>query len=448
MGKIGLITWREYITRVRKRSFLIMTILGPVLIASFYGIIIYLAVSDSLSSDQERVMVYDEANLVESQLRNDDKMEFGYGENWEHRNPDSLSDQGYTGWLKIPADFNIYEPGDVIYESTNSLSLESKERINHRISETIENGKMLQFGVSKSALDSIDTRVSITTFTVDEEGKSNNSSTELYTGIGMVLSFIIYFFIFLYGVQVMRGVIEEKTNRIVEVIVSSVKPFQLMMGKVFGLAMVGLTQIVIWVVLSMLLVFLITMGITDAVNVPEVVETVQGPAGQQAQEMVKGGVQNSLESLIPGLASLNFPLIIGTFLIYFLGGYLMYSSLFAAVGAAVDAETDTQQFMLPITMPLVLSIALSTSIVIRDPNGPLSFWLSMIPLTSPVVMMVRAPFLNPANQWWELALSVGILVLAFCFTIWLAGRIYRTGILMYGKKATYKEMFKWLFYRG
>ncbi len=447
MGKIGLITWREYITRVRKKSFLIMTILGPVLIAGFYAIIIFLAVSDSIGKDQEKVLIYDEANVVNQGLKEDDRMAFGYSTGWEDRNLDSMRDQGYSGRLVIPADFDIYSPKGIVYESENSLSIESKERINHRISQAISDGKMASLGVSKESMDSLKTRVGLTALTLDESGEAKNSSTVLNTGIGMAMSFVIYFFIFLYGVQVMKGVIEEKTNRIVEVIVSSVKPFQLMMGKVFGIAMVGLTQIIIWVVLSIVLVLLITVGIMggELGQLMELSQSAQAPSPELLAQM---GVSDQAGDLIASVMALNFPFILCTFVVYFLGGYLLYSAMFAAVGAAVDSETDTQQFMLPITLPLVFSIALSTSVVLRDPNGALSFWLSIIPLTSPIVMMVRAPFLNLATQWWEVLLSISLLIGAFCFTIWLAGRIYRTGILMYGKKATYKELFKWLFYKA
>jgi ABC-2 type transport system permease protein len=447
MGKIGLITWREYITRVRKKSFLIMTILGPVLIAVFYGVIIFLSINDTIGKDAEKVLVYDESNVVENRLFNDDRMTFEYTTDWANRNADSLKAWGYTGRVLIPDTFNLYEPSGVIYESENSLSFESKERINRRIANAVEEQKMAELGVSESAMDSLKTSVSLQALTLDEDGETKASSTVLNTGIGMGASFVIYFFIFLYGVQVMKGVIEEKTNRIVEVIVSSVKPFQLMMGKVFGLALVGLTQIIIWVVFSGLLLGVISFLIigNDFGAIMEMANSAQSVPAEQLEQF---GVNGMMMNVMSGFMNVNWPFIIMMFMVYFLGGYLMYSAMFAAVGAAVDAETDTQQFMLPITLPLVFSIALSTSVVLRDPNGPLSFWLSMIPLTSPVVMMVRAPFLNLATQWWEVALSIGLLIGTFCFTIWLAGKIYRTGILMYGKKATYKELFKWLFYKG
>lgn len=447
MGKIRLITWREYITRVRKKSFLIMTILGPVLIAVFYGIIIFLAVNDNIGQDAETVLVYDQSKIVEGRLFEDDNLTFDYATDWDNREEDSLSSGKYTGRLLIPDSFNLYQPFGVIYESENSLSVEGKQRINRRIANAVEEQKMVQLGVSESAMDSLNTSVSLQSFTIDEEGKAKSSSTTLNTIIGMGASFVIYFFIFLYGVQVMKGVIEEKTNRIVEVIVSSVKPFQLMMGKVFGLALVGLTQIVIWLLFSGILLGIISYFVIGD-NLGAIMEMAQSGQSVPVEQMEQLGVNGMKMDIISGFMEINWGFVIVAFITYFLGGYLMYSALFAAVGAAVDSETDTQQFMLPITLPLVFAIALSTSVVLRDPNGVLSFWLSIIPLTSPIVMMVRAPFLNLATQWWEVALSVGLLIGTFCFTIWLAGKIYRTGILMYGKKATYKELFKWLFYKG
>jgi ABC-2 type transport system permease protein len=294
--------------------------------------------------------------------------------------------------------------------------------------------KMERMGISKERIDSLKSRVSINALRIDESGNVENASIELYTVVGMALSFAIYIFIFLYGVQVMRGVIEEKTNRIVELIVSTVKPFQLMLGKVLGIAMVGLTQILIWVILSGVLISILMLSLNLNLGMEA------GP-GMGAENPV---AQGAIEKLIAPVLDLNFPLIIGGFLFYFIGGYLTYSALFAAVGAAVDSETDTQQFMFPITIPLVFAIVLSTSVIIRDPNGTLSTWLSYIPLTSPIAMMVRIPFEPPL---WQVFLSMAILTAFFIFVIWLASRIYRTGILMYGKKASYRELLRWMRYK-
>jgi ABC-2 type transport system permease protein len=285
--------------------------------------------------------------------------------------------------------------------------------------------------------------VNLKTFTLS--GKENNAL--LTTAVGFAGGIAIYMFIFLYGVQVMRGVIEEKTNRIVEVIISSVKPFQLMMGKILGIALVGLTQFLLWIVLTFLISSTITTYIAkekmDAKNVAMSLNTQQAN-GMDKLSDTKEMEKSAMESIMSNMDSINFPLVLTCFVIYFLGGYLLYSALFAAIGAAVDNETETQQFMLPVTIPLILSFVVAQS-VITNPESQLSFWFSMIPLTSPVVMMVRVAFGVPA---WQLILSISLLILGFVGTTWLAARIYRTGILLYGKKVNYKELSKWLFYKN
>jgi ABC-2 type transport system permease protein len=245
-------------------------------------------------------------------------------------------------------------------------------------------------------------------------------------------------FIFIYGVQIMRGVIEEKTNRIVEVIISSVKPFQLMMGKILGIAAVGLTQFLLWVVLSTVVTSAVTASFRDKLATQPMPEAEAGAANPAAMR-AKGTTE-----VLKALDNLNVPLILGCFVFYFLGGYLLYGALFGAVGAAVDNETDTQQFMLPITIPLIMTFVIAQTVIIRNPDGPVAFWMSIIPFTSPIAMMLRIPFGVPVM---ELLLSMVLLVLGFVGTTWLAARIYRVGILMYGKKVSYKELSKWLFYK-
>jgi ABC-2 type transport system permease protein len=443
MGKIKLIIWREYFTRVSKKSFIIMTILGPLLIASFYGVMIYLIVNENIGAEQDRVFVYDQSGLFEENLKDTRKIDYIFQSSSDSINKDALSDSAIAGWLVIPDSVSLYSPKGIYFESKKSLSVQNASTMENGLEKVIRQKKMAGLGVSKGKMDSLRTKVSVTALKYEEGGKTKATNTGLNAGIGIGMSMAIYFFIFIYGVQVMRGVIEEKTNRIVEVIVSSVKPFQLMMGKVIGLAMVGLTQILIWIILTgglMLIFSYLFMG-----SAPDMAQ-MQDMAKDMPMDQVPGGEMTM--GLIKGIQGINFQFLVFAFLFYFLGGYLMYSALFAAVGAAVDAETDTQQFMLPITLPLIFSIVLATSVVMQNPNGTLSFWLSIIPFSSPIVMLVRAPFLNLADQWWEVALSMGVLILSFCFMIWLAGRIYRVGILMYGKKTSYKELFKWISYRG
>ncbi len=315
-------------------------------------------------------------------------------------------------------------------------SLSTVGYIESQLADVLKQRKLEGIGVSKAQIEEInDVNIQINTAKATDEG-SESSSAAASSAIGFAAALLIYMFIFLYGVQVMRGVIEEKTNRIVEVIISSLKPFELMMGKIIGIALVGLTQFVIWIVLVTILGGGSSGLIASQMNIsPE----AQGALAQSGKAVSESG------SFINALLSFNYTYLISVFLFYFTAGYLFYGALFAAIGSAVDNETDTQQFMLPVTMPLVLALVLAQSAVISNPNGAMAFWLSIIPFTSPVVMMVRMPFGVPT---WELFLSMGCMILGFIATVWLAGRIYRIGILMYGKKPSYKEIGKWLFAKG
>lgn len=284
--------------------------------------------------------------------------------------------------------------------------------------------------------------VDVKTVKWGKDGEEKVGSAELAMIIGMISAFIIYMFIVIYGAQVMSGVVQEKTNRIVEVIISSVKPFELMMGKIVGIAMVGLTQFALWVILSVALVSVVTnvMGVTpDA-------ETLQQAQSMSmtATTLPVNAEDGNVAELLLAINQFDFVETGILFVVFFLGGYLLYASLFAAVGSAVDNETDTQQFSLPLTLPIIFAVYAAIYSA-QNPDGPLAMWCSMIPFTSPIVMMVRLPFGVPA---WQIALSIGILVISFIGSTWVAGKIYRTGILMYGKKVTWKEMLKWISYKS
>jgi ABC-2 type transport system permease protein len=321
-----------------------------------------------------------------------------------------------------------------------SLSVNNSSKIERAFKDVVRNKKLTKLGVDKAAIDSLQNNVVLQQYKVREDGSTKSSNIAINTGLGMALAFMIYFFIFLYGVQVMKGVIEEKTNRIVELIVSTVKPFQLMMGKVLGIALVGLTQLTIWIVLTGILMTVV--GVIVGLNMGDMKE-LQNVSNNPAMANVD---MNQLQFVSDFLA-LPLAKIFGVFLFFFMGGYLFYGALFAAIGSAVDSETDTQQFMLPITMPLIFSIAISFSIVVGDPNGTLATWMSIIPLTSPVTMMVRLPFMDESHNW-QIYLSIMVMLLSIFGAIAVAGKIYRTGILMYGKKVSYKELAKWLFYKN
>jgi len=268
------------------------------------------------------------------------------------------------------------------------------------------------------------TQINFETLKVDTKGESVKSSTEIAMVTGYLAGFLIYIFVFAYGTLVMRGVMEEKTSRIVEVIISSVKPFQLLFGKIIGIGLVGLTQIVIWIVLGGLL--------------------ISGMSLLAGEKLPEQASPDKLTMILQLAGNMNIPLILFSLIFYFIGGFLLYASLMGAIGSAVDSDEDAQQLMLPVTMPLIFSIIILIAVA-KNPEGSIAFWASMIPLTSPVTMMVRVPYGVPA---WELLLSMSILITSILGTIWMAGKIYRTGILMYGKKVTLKEIVRWLFYKG
>ena len=416
MHKIWLIIKREYLVRVRKKSFIIMTILGPILMAALLVVPTYLAEENQ----ESRIIALNEDanyNLEDSEFIHFTTI------------PTSEAELLKTNFSESPFYALLYIEGEnfTLY-SNQQISLSVSKSIERQLEKLIEHEKLKLLGIDLQMLEDASTEINITTKIISEDGNTSNSQAEASMGIGFISGILIYMFIFMYGTMVMRGVIEEKTSRIVEVIISSVKPFQLMMGKILGVALVGLTQFILWILLTIIISTVAELAFLD-VNV-------------MATEMNSSDQSVILAQVAEFTGGINLLQIFLAFIFYFLAGYLMYSALFAAVGSAVDAEADTQQFVLPITIPLILSFVLITPIM-ENPDGTLAFWMSMIPFTSPVIMMVRLPF-GVAN--WELALSIGILIASFIGTTWLAGRIYRTGILMHGKKATYKEIWKWLKY--
>lgn len=329
------------------------------------------------------------------------------------------------------------------------LSNASQQHIEYSLNKMLYEVMLAKNNVNIDFIKDAKEKSTIKMFTkqLDEVGNEKNTNTGLYMGIGLVAAVMIYFFIFMYGVQVMRGVMEEKTSRIVEVILSSVKPFQLMMGKIVGVALVGLTQFLLWVILSTTLYSFAAATVLKDIDMKQIQakeQVIKIGENLDYENMGKNEEPNEMTQLWNDFKSVDMASMLLCFLFYFLAGYLMYSAMFAAIGAAVDSEADTNQFMLPITIPLIFSFGIAQT-VMQDPQGSLAVWFSMIPFTSPVVMMVRLPFGVPA---WEIALSMVFLILGFLFTTWLAARIYRTGILMYGKKVSWKELGKWLFYKG
>lgn len=445
MGKIGLIIWREFITRVRKPSFLIMTVLGPLLIVGGISLVVYLGMQES---GMQNIVVIDKAGLLTNKLKDTDEIKFYY-------EPEDMSDSlfkasPYTAMVEVNPLVLENNTIQLFYKDLPSLS--TQNYLSSEIEKVIEKEKLRVSQVDPEVYQRIKTALKVQLFDIDKAGKKSYDQAK--AGIGFAFGYLIFFFIFLYGVQVMRGVMEEKQNRVVEVLISSVKPFQLMMGKIVGIALVGLTQFLLWIVLTSGLSMAGLGLIKDKVSAsaleqasPQMSTQLQAQFPQQLQAGADQDANEQLGMVLDIWNDMPIAAILCLFLFYFLGGYLLYSSLFAAVGAAVDSETDTQQFMLPITIPMMLSIFIAQTAV-YNPDGPAVFWCSIIPFTSPVVMMIRIAMGNAFEHPGELALSMGLLIATFIFTTWLAGRIYRTGILMYGKKVTWKEMGKWLFYRG
>jgi ABC-2 type transport system permease protein len=441
MNKIGLIIQREYLTRVKKKSFLIMTILGPILMAALFIVPVYLA---QMEGEIKTIGVLDETGLFLKSFKNTDNIIFvGIDKDVEQAKEEMKTNDLYA-LLYIPLT-ELSLPQSAKLYSNKHPNIAVKGYIKNTMSKELEAHKLSASGIEPDILKSIKTNINLFTIQINDGGEEKNSSTELRMFVGMAAGIIIYFFIFMYGAIVMRGVIEEKTNRIIEVIVSSVRPFQLMMGKIVGVAMVGLTQFVLWIVFTLIIVTsFLSIYSADIKNYESQKLLIQNESIIPADSAITNPESNeALIAVVESIASINFIMIILTFLFYFIGGYLLYAALFAAVGSAVDNETDTQQFMLPLTVPLILSVIMA-QFIINNPDSPMSFWLSIFPLTSPVIMMVRIPFGVPYT---ELILSMLLLIAGFLGATWLAAKVYRTGILMYGKKVNYKELWKWIRYK-
>jgi ABC-2 type transport system permease protein len=447
MNKTLLILKREYLTRVKKKSFIIMTLLVPLMMAALTILPTYLAMMDD--KEERTIAVYDPTSMVLNQLESNEFTKFHYiPENEFQELKTNFKSDKYYAVLNIPV--NILSTGHAEMISDKQVTFEIKNMFTRRIENIIEGEKRKQvideIGVPdlEKKLASTKTYITLDTIKLGEEGKAVKSSTEIAMAIGYAAGFLIYMFVFIYGTMVMRGVMEEKSNRIVEVIISSVKPFQLLFGKIIGIGLVGLTQIAIWITLTIA----ITTGVTTFARnqtTPTAAQSQSVMAGSGIQQIANNPeAQNKVVEIIGMIGNLNIPLIVFALFFYFICGFILYASLMGAIGSAVDSDEDAQQMMLPVMMPLIFSIIILFAVA-KNPEGPLAFWASMIPLTSPVIMMVRIPFGASA---WEIILSMGLLLATILGTIWMAGKIYRTGILMYGKKVNLKEIVKWLFYKN
>jgi ABC-2 type transport system permease protein len=436
MRKIGLIIQREYLTRVKKKSFIVTTLLLPIAI---FVVIVGVVLAINLSNKTQKILVWDETNFYTNQLdTSSSSYVFLYTNNATKQSDSSLLATSKADLLVhvFPAIPN--RPDSVLLFKEGGVSLVVKEFISGTMNEVLQQHQMRLAGINATQLDSIrDMSVQIRSFDVD---KKQETDAEITSGIAYFMGFLIYMVIFIYGSGVMRGVMEEKTNRIAEVIISSVKPFELMMGKIIGIALVGLTQLALWVVLMLVLQTVASLFI------PEMGALMQ--AAQGGSMAVTGGGTPEISAdklqMMTGLVNQPWGLIIFCFFFYFLGGYFLYASMFAAVGSLVNEDPqEAQQFTLPVTIPIIIGFIIMSSSA-SNPDSMASVVGSIVPFTSPIVMLSRIPFGVPT---WQLILSMTLLVGMFLVMTWLSAKIYRTGILMYGKKITWKELLKWLRYR-
>lgn len=437
MNKVWLIIQREYVTRVRKRIFLITTLLAPLGIALMSTLPIWFA---TMNTGVKTVMVCDESKgqIVKANLKNTDAFTFSNSNDPYNMLKERISDTTYEAILHIPSTFSKETPEGVEYFTLKQPGLSTESDISNMLSNILRNQELQHMNLSEGQIDSLDTDISINTI-ISNGSSVKEGNTAVAAGLGYVMGFLIYIVLIIYGTQVMRGVMEEKTNRIVEVMISSVKPFQLMLGKIIGIALVGLTQFAIWILLSIIIFQGLSMFVGGQINPHDIQQAQQmsqfnNPAAQQQF--------SALADQLGNISKLPIALILITFPMFFFGGYMLYSSLFAAVGSAAGEEGD-QSLTFIVTIPIIISIMLMFT-VLNDPNSQMAVVASLIPFTAPVVMSARIPFDPPL---WQVILSITFLILGFLGTTWLAGKIYRIGILRYGKKATLKEIIRWITYK-
>ena len=428
MNKIWLIIQREVLNRVQKKSFLIATILLPLIFPAIMAVLVYVAMEQKKNATKNVIHYVDESTYFSP-----DTSKFIF-KKFDGKIDDAKKafqqDDSY-GLLYIPA-FDLSTPkGLILYTKTNASASEESD-LENMLENRIKELKMQKINIDQKILEDLKTNVSIQNVNLSETGAEKKSNSGVMTGVGMAGGILMYMFIFIYGAQIMQGIIEEKTSKVVEVIVSSVKPFQLMMGKIIGLATVGLLQFLIWIVL-ITTVSSVVLGMFG-LKMPQ--QQMMEQVSQQNPEIQ----QPATLEIMNAIDEIPFGYIIPVFLFYFLGGYLLYGALFAAVGSAVDSPAEAQQFMFPITIPLLISYFGLFMFTVQEPQGTISVWLSIIPFTSPIAMMGRIGFGVPG---WQLALSMVSLIGGFILTTWAAGRIYRVGILMHGTKINYKVMAKW-----
>ncbi|SEM11865.1 ABC-2 type transport system permease protein [Chryseobacterium taichungense] len=434
MNNIFLITKREFLTQVKKKSFIILTILAPILLVAFGAVI---GLMFKANESHNVIEVVDKSGMFTNQLKSSNQLKYIFVSAADEKSKinNLKGNESLDGILVLPElkDQNF----DNLQKNTrlvinNKIGFDTKQKIISDITDVIKKEKIKQLGIAESQLINLDKGFTLKTINVSENNKEDSDlAFGVKSGLSILLMYVTFMFIIIYGVRVMRSVLEEKNNRVVEIIISSVKPFELMMGKILGVTLVALTQFVVWITMSVIGALVLNTGFSSIQkNIP----------GGNEELASKLDVAQIATQVSHSLLELNFPLIICVFIVFFLLGYIFYSSIYAAIGSAVDNETETQQFTLFAILPLMLGMYGSFSLM-NNPDGPLGFWLSIIPFTSPVAMIARIPFGVPA---WQIALSIALLLGTTIFMIFVAGKIYRVGILMYGNKATLKEIWKWI----
>ena len=447
MNKIKLIIAREYLTRVKKRSFIIMTILAPILMAGLIITPVIITKKTMESQKQMNVLVIDDNEFFINKLEENARTVFTYRSGQIGEYKQELITGNFDAILHIVKSntalkANLYFEKDPPSRFLPNLESQLDKQLFDKLLMDTFNIQPKLFEAYKKT-----TQAHITSIKIDELGNEKTSFTWASKIVGIVCGLIIYFFIFMCAQQVLRGVLEEKTNRIIEILISSIKPMQLMLGKIIGVALVGLTQFVLWIVLTLILIVGVQFAAPNLITSDS--EIMQTTFSTQISEETLTSIdtqalltQDSLFEQIQNFFNFSFTALLLCFLFYFIFGYLIYASLYAAVGSSVDAETDSQQFLLPITIPILLTLMMIIPIS-ESPNGALALWMSMIPLTSPIAMLIRLPAGVPL---YELLISMSLCVLFFFFCVWFASRIYRVGILMYGKKTSWKDLAKWIKY--
>ena len=434
MSILSLIIKREFIAKVRNKSFIVMTFLSPILFVGVGFLVGFLA---NMNKDEvTNIAIHDESGILKSDFKNSKETVYIDLSKMPLKVAKDTASKNYSGLIFVPKVANVQELIEKVeYISDESPSMEFIMKMENVIDNelTKSNLKELGFDAEKIENSKVNSNIKLTKFSGEDTIKGIN---EMKVAIGGVFGYLIMMFIVIYGNFVMRSVIEEKTSRIIEIIISSVKPYQLMMGKIIGNSLAGILQFAIWALLGSVLLF----GISAIFGIESGAQASVDPAMMQN---VQQGFGITLQSYLKEFFNLPLATLIICFIIYFIGGYFLYSSFYAAIGAAVDSETDSQQFLLPIIMPLVLGVYIGFFTVINDPHGTVATVFSIFPLTSPIVMLMRIPFGVPL---WQLILSISILFATFLGVVWFASKIYRVGILMYGKKPTWKELYKWIKY--